>query len=517
MIHRNTPGSLVVSGLLLCFGLAACGQSPAGAKAFAVQKSTNDGLLLARQYCSSCHLFPEPHLLTKREWAHHILPQMAVWLGMEPINYEGEKDGKLLEASGIFPTAPMLGEKEWFAIWDYYVDNAPSQSRAPPSSPTISVGLKNFRARKFNFHQGAPMTSLVKIDSAQKRLFVGDSFAGILAAIDSTGRTLGRADLGNTPVGLTEETNGRFVTLIGRMFPSEALEGSVIFVPKGAGSSAQPLLEKLRRPTHTAVGDLNQDGRPDLVVCQFGNRLGRVSWFKARADGGFDEHVLLNQPGAIRSELRDFNRDGKLDIMVLVAQAREGIYIFYNEGGQFRLEPAIEQPPTWGYAGFQLVDFNRDGFPDILAANGDNGDNPTPHKPYHGVRLYLNDGTNHFKETWFFPMEGAYDARAADFDGDGDQDIAAISFFPNFQKQPVASFVYLENRGSGRFDAHLPREAESGRWITMDVGDLDNDGDPDIALGNFAVGPTTIPIPAALRENWKTNGAAVLVLENLAR
>jgi hypothetical protein len=516
MIRRETLFS-VAAVFLLCSAMALRSQLPPRVEA-GKTRSAHRGRDLARQYCSGCHLFPEPQLLTKREWAHHVLPQMALWLGIEPINYEGEKDGKLLEEAGIFPTAPMLTEEDWFAIWDYYVDNAPKQPLAPPIRPKTAAGMKNFRARKINFHKGAPMTSLVKIDSAQRRLFVGDSYAGILAAIDSTGRTLGRAELGNTPVSLTEETNGRFVTLIGRMFPSEALEGSVLFVPKDAAGSAQTLLEKLRRPTHTAVGDLNQDGRPDIVVCQFGNRLGQFSWFEARANGRFDEHVLLNQPGAIRSELRDLNGDGKLDIVVLIAQAREGIYILYNQGrGQFRLEPVIEQPPTWGYAGFQLVDFNRDGFPDLLTANGDNGDNPTPHKPYHGVRLYLNDGTNHFKESWFYPMEGAYDARAADFDGDGDHDVAAISFFPDFQKQPLENFVYLENRGGGRFDAHTPLEAEAGRWITMDVGDLDGDSDADIALGSFAVGPTTIPIPTRVRDSWRTNGAAVLVLENLAR
>jgi hypothetical protein len=104
-----------------------------------------------------------------------------------------------------------------------------------------------------------------------------------------------------------------------------------------------------------------------------------------------------------------------------------------------------------------------------------------------------------------------------DVDGDGDLAVAAIAYFPDFQKQPIENFVYLENLGGLRFEPHLIQETQAGRWMTMDTGDLDGDGDTDIVLGNFAIGPTTIPIPPAVRENWKTNGAAVLVLENLLR
>ena len=44
-------------------------------------------------------------------------------------------------------------------------------------------------------------------------------------------------------------------------------------------------------------------------------------------------------------------------------------------------------------------------------------------------------------------MYGAFGARAADFDNDGDLDIAAISFYPDFEIEKRESFVYLQNNG----------------------------------------------------------------------
>jgi len=99
----------------------------------------------------------------------------------------------------------------------------------------------------------------------------------------------------------------------------------------------------------------------------------------------------------------------------------------------------------------------------------------------------------------------------ADFDLDGDLDLAAISFYPNYAAE---NFVLLENTGSLRFKAFTMEEATTGRWMVMDAGDLDGDGDADIVLGSFVMGPTTIPTPAKIRERWQDEGAAVLILEN---
>lgn len=273
-------------------------------------------------------------------------------------------------------------------------------------------------------------------------------------------------------------------------------------------------LTDLQRPTHATYGDVNRDGIEDLVVSEFGHRAGRLVWYEGREDGSYTPHVLLNEPGAITSYLRDMDGDGWQDIVVVFGQNREGIHIFYNLGnGSFRHTYALPLPPTYGTNFFALHDFDADGHDDILATNGDNGDNVSEFpKSHHGIRIYINDGTNAFVERYFFPMYGASKALALDYDEDGDLDIAAIAMFADFMRHPEAGFVYLENQGDLQFDAaHIP-EAADGRWVAMDAGDMDGDADIDIVLGSMIEGPGAVPI--VLMERWRDLQRPLLYLEN---
>ena len=46
-------------------------------------KEVQPGEALARTYCGTCHLFPEPSLLNKIGWKRHALPPMAKLLGID--------------------------------------------------------------------------------------------------------------------------------------------------------------------------------------------------------------------------------------------------------------------------------------------------------------------------------------------------------------------------------------------------------------------------------------------------
>jgi hypothetical protein len=251
------------------------------------------------------------------------------------------------------------------------------------------------------------------------------------------------------------------------------------------------LFDHLRRPVQLTSADLNNDGKTDYLVCEFGNLIGALSWMENLGNNRFSKHILRAAPGAIKAYINDYNHDGAPDLWVLFAQGEEGIFLFTNKGhGNFETKEVLRFPSIYGSSYFELADFNKDGYPDILYTCGDNADYSPVLKPYHGVYIFLNDKSNRFKQKYFFPIHGCYKAIARDYDGDGDLDIATISFFADYEHQPEESFVYLENKGNLNFQPYSFPEAKFGRWLTMDAGDIDGDGKIDIVLGNFSMGTT---------------------------
>jgi hypothetical protein len=488
---------------------ALIGVGPASVSAQVEAQSTPEhqrGQELSRTYCTACHVYPEPDLHDVATWRKEVFPLMHKNAGMAALDPNGSKEEKEALA-------------QWRLVWDYYFRAAPV--KALPQGPRAAIRreLRWFTVEDPKYRRGVGYATLVQIDPQTRQVYVGNALTRSLDVLDQHGQGLAGTKLDSTLTHLLRLPDGSWLgTQIGMVVPDDRPLGRVTRLRR-PGLKFEPVddaITGLVRPIETAAGDLNGDGRPDLVVCSFGNRTGvsgKLAWYENQGNTNYEERVLLDRPGATRCVLLDFDKDGRLDIIVLMAQAREGVFLFRNQGeGEFKEIPLITQPPAWGYVSLQLADFNGDGRLDLLTGNGDLGDFNCPPKRYHGVRIYLNDGEFKFHEAFFYPLNGTYQTIAADFDRDGDLDLAAISFFPDYERSPEESFVLLENCGRLEFKAWTFPNCERGRWLSMAAGDLDGDGDLDLVLG--AAYKTPFRTTGEIQARWDKEGPSLLILRN---
>ena len=160
------------------------------------------GATLAHTVCQSCHLFPEPNLLDKTTWEREALPFMSKWLGVSKMNLDLRPGRKYVEDAGVFPTIPILGERDWQAICKYYIDAAPATPFGQPARPTIHLGLKGFKVTAPEYRFQVPLTTLVKIDPTNGQFFLGDAGTKTLNVLDARGNMKFSRPMDSPPVSL---------------------------------------------------------------------------------------------------------------------------------------------------------------------------------------------------------------------------------------------------------------------------------------------------------------------------
>ncbi|WP_171017349.1 FG-GAP repeat domain-containing protein [Maribacter sp. ACAM166] len=242
-----------------------------------------------------------------------------------------------------------------------------------------------------------PQVTLLKYNKELKKLFIGNYLT--LYALDVFGTSDKTWTIESPATDLIYENNSSspLVLTIGKIIPSDQKLGKIHNL--GTNIDVKGFSE-LKRPVDFNFHDLNGDGKKNLILSQFGNYGGRLSWFD-EGDAA-KEFVLSENPGIRKTEAYDLNNDGKLDIIALMAQAKERITLFTNNGdNSFSERKLLEFSAIKGANYFELTDFNTDGFYDLLVTNGDNRDYSNIDKPYHGIRIFLNNGKNDFKEDFF--------------------------------------------------------------------------------------------------------------------
>ncbi len=491
--------------------------------------SALSGKELAATYCASCHSFVDPGALPRSSWKNDVLPSMGHRLGIYPGDHQPDSlfgrglAGEIVRRANVYPERPALAKEEWNKIVAYYVENAPDTIPAPKRSKKITLGLKHFVYREAAYSHRPALTTMVKILPDQRGIAFSDGKRNQSTLTFLTPELKKNYELffNRTPVDFHEKGDTLYLTTAGDgVFPSDLPAGSLQKISKAGNhgyDTAKELISGMQRPVQMAYGDLNNDGLEDIVACEYGDLTGNLVWFENKGHDRYTKKVLRAKPGAITSIIKDVNGDGLQDIVVLMAQGDEGVFLYTNQGnGNFGEKKLLSFSPLHGSLYIELADFNGDGFDDLIYVCGDNADRTPFLKSHHGIYIFQNDGNFNFTQSWFYQLNGAYKAIPRDYDLDGDLDIAAISFFPDYIQYPEESFVYLENKGNLEFTDYSFPQSTQGRWFVMDAGDLDGDGDIDLVLGSFVyfepMGDTT-----GLGKRWLNQGPSVVVLENTIR
>ena len=181
-------------------------------------------------------------------------------------------------------------------------------------------------------------------------------------------------------------------------------------------------------PGSVATSDLNGDGNADLVV-SYSNTMGfepnEVSVLLGNGDGTFQPHVDYstgNDPGdPVSVKIGDLNGDGKKDLVVAkLFSAKISVFLGTGDG---TFQPHVDYSTAVLPAWVALGDFNVDGKLDVVTANGWNVQGYT-------ISLLLGNGDGTFRphvefQTGTTPVS----VSAGDFNADGALDLAVANQF----------------------------------------------------------------------------------------
>jgi hypothetical protein len=245
-------------------------------------------------------------------------------------------------------------------------------------------------------------------------------------------------------------------------FPS----GFMVLLGNGDGTFQKPAIVYVPlfgAEYYIAVGDLNQDGYPDIVLSPEGGNVGYVDVFLNNGKGGFSKHSQVNMNGTAEITIGDVNGDGIPDIVNAL-----GTIVFGEGKGKFTPPVSYAVENCQFPKNVVLGDLRKKGVLDIVAAQ------------YEGVSVLLNLGAGLFEDGDWVSVPGAGSCAAAgDFNGDGKPDLAV----------PTTNGIVIL-LGTGKASAPYTTGATiplSGPGCPI-AGDLNGDGHPDILEGANSLG-----------------------------
>jgi hypothetical protein len=228
-------------------------------------------------------------------------------------------------------------------------------------------------------------------------------------------------------------------------------------------------------PVAIAAGDLDGDGKPELVVANSGSD--NVAVLYNDGTGQFPTNVGFSVgtfPSGVA--LSDFDEDGHLDVVVS-NEVSQSLTILFGDGAGFfprKLTVAKPEYQTLYFHSIALGDLNDDEHVDILAEGRDGG-----------TAVFLGNGQGAFRQARTLPTRlsqspGPGDLALSDFNGDGHLDMAQVAGYRGLPDVQV-----FTGNSSGYFIAapfYPERNESTGFAHSFAIGNFNQDEQPDVAI-----------------------------------
>ena len=442
-----------------------------------------------QRFCGDCHELPNPASFVREAWYDEIHK------GFEFYARSGRTD--------LHP--PPLED-----VLKFYRERSPAQFAFPEPPPVDLEWLSRFDQESFDWKDGNYVTPAISSirwvefqPEGDRRLVVTDMREGSINSVTPAPKKTTRTLIDRvgvparvTPCDLNED--GRtdlMIADLGSFNPYDHALGRAVWLKRDSTTHAFQsitIAEKLGRVADISVSDFSGDGKPDLVIAEFGHRqTGSIRLLTNQMDQGamrFAEKVIDIRPGTIQVLANDWNRDGAMDFASVISQEFECVELYVNHGRKFdKHRAATGGDLTFGSVGIELADLDQDGDQDILYVNGDTFDNNFANRS-HGLQWLENVGNLEFRLHRLLDLPGAYRAVAADIDGDMDLDILVVANLPtivyptSLNDQSPASIVLLEQLPNLQFQDHV-LERGTPRYPALEAADFNDDGKMDFVVG----------------------------------
>ncbi len=331
-------------------------------------------------------------------------------------------------ATGTYPSSVTTG--------DLNGDGMPDLAITNPRSSTVSVLLGNgngtFKSQQ-TFTTGGGGPNSVKVadlngDGKSDLAFAcyGDCVSVLLGNGNGTFQSPKTFSTGSSPSSITVgdmNGDGRPDLAVANSGNSN-IPSTTISVLLGNGDGTfqpQQALFSGKTPSSIVIGDINNDGKPDLAVTNLGNNTVSIMLGNGNGTFNFVLQSVTTASGPISVTLGDLNADGIPDLAVGNNGSSTVSVLLGNGNGTFQAQQTFA---TGNFArSLTMGDMNGDGKPDLAVAWG------------YGiatVSVFLGNLNGTFQpQTSFAAGSGTYSVTYSDFNMDGKTDLVVANYSSN--------------------------------------------------------------------------------------